>query len=809
MTAPTGYPSQTPQDVTELVDEAVFLAHEWLAATEAGETPAERRTSQQLSSLVSDAEGLDLAVRFVDRVARPEDSRVAARELGGLSTGAARFLSPTDRALLGLGARVAPLAPAVVVPLARRRLRQIIGHLVVDAHDPALGRHLARARDAGFRLNLNLLGEAVLGEAEARARTERTRALLERPDVDYVSIKVSSLVSQITTWDTPGTVDRVLERLRPLYRAAMARTPHAFVNLDMEEYRDLDLTIEVFTALLAEPEFADLEAGIVLQAYLPDSAAALERLLDFAQRRVADGHAGIKIRLVKGANLSMEHVEAEVHGWAPAPYPDKAAVDANYLRLVERILRPELNGAVRVGVASHNLYNLALAHLLSQRRGVEGMLDVEMLQGMAPAQARAVQAAVGSVLLYTPVVAPEDFDVAVSYLIRRLEENAQPQNFLRALFAGEDEDGAGLPASMADQEARFRASVTDLATVSAERRRTPDREPAGDYFANTTDSDPALPEVREWAVERVAATPPPLTSPVLQSTAAVDDVVARGRAAQPEWAGRSAADRAAILRRAAEELEARRGALITRMAAEGGKTIEQSDPEVSEAIDFARYYADRALELDPDASLHTDGARFTPDVLTLVTPPWNFPVAIPIGGVLASLAAGSAVIIKPAPPVPGCTETAVAALHAAGVPEDLLQVVRSDEGDVGRALVTHEGVDTVVLTGAAETAALFSSWRAGRERGPRVLAETSGKNALVITPAADYDLAVADLVKSAFGHSGQKCSAASLGILVGSVADSERFRRQLIDAVASLRVGWPEDIGVTVGPVIEPPSGKL
>src|SRR5690625_535907 len=362
---------------------------------------------------------------------------------------------------------------------------------------------------------------------------------------------------------------------------------------------------------------------------------------------------------------------------------------------------------------------------------------------------------------------------------------------------------------MADQEARFRASVTNPATVSAERRRTPDREPAGDYFANTTDSDPALPEVREWAVERVAATPPPLTSPVLQSTAEVDDVVARGRAAQPEWAGRSAADRAAILRRAAEELEARRGELITRMAAEGGKTIEQSDPEASEAIDFARYYADRALELDPDASLHTDGARFTPDVLTLVTPPWNFPVAIPIGGVLASLAAGSAVIIKPAPPVPGCTETAVAALRAAGVPEDVLQVVRSDEGDVGRALVTHEGVDTVVLTGAAETGALFSSWRAGRERGPRVLAETSGKNALVVTPAADYDLAVADLVKSAFGHSGQKCSAASLGILVGSVAESERFRRQLIDAVASLRVGWPEDIGVTVGPVIEPPSGKL
>src|SRR5690625_907866 len=548
----TGYPAQTPPDVAALVDDAVALAATWHAATEEGQTRQERTASEQLAALVRDPEGLDLAVRFVDRVARPEDLEVAARELGRISAGAARFLSPVDRVLLGAGALAAPLAPQLVVPLARRRLRQLIGHLVVDAHDPALAEHLARAREAGFRLNINLLGEAVLGEAEAQSRADRTRALLERDDVDYVSVKVSSLVSQISTWDTAGTVERVLQRLRPLYRAAAARSPHAFVNLDMEEYRDLDLTLEVFTRLLSEPEFADLEAGIVLQAYLPDSVAALERLITFAEQRARAGHAGIKVRLVKGANLSMERVQAEMHGWQQAPYPSKADVDANYLRLVERALRPELAGSLRLGVASHNLYDLALAHLLSRQRGVEAMVDVEMLQGMAPAQARAVQAAVGTVLLYTPVVAPEDFDVAVSYLIRRLEENAQPQNFLRALFAGEDEDGAGLPASMAAQEARFRASVTDLATVSAERRRTPDREPAGDSFDNTTGSDPALPEVREWAVERVAATPPPLTSPVLQSTAAVDDVVARGRAAQPEWAGRSAADRAAILRRAAE-----------------------------------------------------------------------------------------------------------------------------------------------------------------------------------------------------------------------------------------------------------------
>ncbi|MCK6209565.1 proline dehydrogenase family protein [Georgenia sp. EYE_87] len=799
---PTAEPAGVPADLSALVEDAVTLADEWLAATEAGQSDKERATSQQLAGLVGDPQGLDLAVRFVDRVARPEDSRVAAHELTGLSAGAAGFLSTSDRALLAVGAKVAPLAPGVVVPLARKRLRQLVGHLVVDAHDPALAQHLVRARAEGFRLNINLLGEAVLGESEAASRADRTRALLERDDVDYVSIKVSSLVSQISTWDTAGTVARVTERLRPIYRAAKARSPHAFVNMDMEEYRDLDLTIEVFTALLSEPEFTDLEAGIVLQAYLPDANRGLDELLAFARKRVADGGAPIKIRLVKGANLSMEHVEAKLHGWEQAPYTSKDEVDANYLRLVERTLRPELAGVVRLGVASHNLYDVALAHLLAERRGVGASLDVEMLQGMAPSQARAVRDTVGSVILYTPVVAPEDFDVAVSYLIRRLEENAQSQNFLHGLFAGGEE-------AMTDQERRFRASVRDIPTTSTAPRRSPEHAPAGETFTNATDSDPALPEVREWAGRLVSASPAPLTSPLLGSVAEVDEVVARGRDAQRAWAATPAAERAALLRRAADELEDRRGALITQMVHEGGKTIDQADPEVSEAIDFARYYADRALELEAGASLHADGARFTPDVLTLVTPPWNFPVAIPIGGVLAALAAGSAVVIKPAHHVPGCTEIAMAALHAAGVPGDVAQVVRTDEREVGRALVAHEGVDSVILTGAAETAEMFMSWRRGRPGGARVLGETSGKNALVITPAADYDLAVADLVKSAFGHAGQKCSAASLVILVGSAGRSERLRRQLVDAVKSLRVGWPTDLTTTMGPVIEPPTGKL
>ncbi len=784
--------------VAEVVDDAVALALAWRTRAEKGETRKERATGRQLSGLLADPEGLAMAVRFVDEVARAEDVHVAAKVLTTLR-GSAQFLGPLDQLMLGAGARLAPLLPWVVVPLARRRLRQLVGHLVVDADEMALSRHLARSASDGVTLNVNLLGEAVLGEAEAASRARRTVDLLQRDDVHYVSVKVSSLVSQISTWDTAGTVLRASERLRDVYRAAAARSPQAFVNLDMEEYRDLDLTLEIFETLLMEPEFLHLEAGIALQAYLPEALGALERLIGFARRRRGRGGADIKVRVVKGANLAMEAVEAEIHGWPPAPYSNKADVDANYLRVIERALRPDATDVLRLGVASHNLFDISAGHLLAQRRGVADRMDVEMLQGMAPAQSRAVLEDVGSMVLYTPVVAPADFNVAVSYLVRRLEENAQPQNFLHAT--------AGDASAMERQEQWFRDAAAAVESTPAEPHRSTERPAIGDRFANTPDSDPSLAATRSWAAAALADDPGGPRTP-FSTIEDIDRTVSTARGAAAGWAARGPSDRAGVLRKAARELQSRRGQLVAAMATEGGKTIDQSDPEISEAIDFALFYADAARQLDPGLAM-TDGAAFTASALTLVTPPWNFPVAIPIGGVLAALAAGSSVIIKPAHPVPRCTEIAVEALWSAGVPRDVLHVVRTDERDVGRHLVSHAEVDQVVLTGGIDTAELFTLWRSGREGGPRVLAETSGKNALVITPAADVDLAVADLVKSAFGHAGQKCSAASLGILVGSAAKSSRLRRQLIDAVKSVRVGWPDDLGAVMGPVIEPPDGKL
>ncbi len=799
---------------TDRNDRTVALVAEWLDRAAAIETGADRRTLERLQGVISDPDGVAFAMQFVDRVIRPEDVRTAAHQLAGLVDERALpgFLSPLDRLLLRAGGRLAPLLPGIVIPLASRRMRQLVGHLVVDAEPKAMATHLGAQRAEGFRLNVNLLGEAVLGDAEADRRFEAAMALLEQPDVDYVSVKVSAVVSQLNHWAFDDSVDRVVERLRVLFAKAAATSPPTFVNLDMEEYHDLELTKDAFMRVLAEPAFHGVEAGIVLQAYLPDSFAALQELVAWAssrRSRVVDGRPGadIKIRLVKGANLAMEKVESAIHGWEEAPYRTKAETDANYKRCLDWVLTPERTAAVRIGLASHNLFDVAWGHLLSEERGVSDRLEFEMLQGMAPAQARVVRDDGDGLLLYTPVVAPTDFDVAISYLFRRLEENASDENFIRHLFSLRPGNAA-----FESEAAKFRAAVADRFEVGSDPQRTQNRQidgggrvssdgvaPRGE-FVNEPDTDPALPANRAWAREVMARPAEAPNAPITERTDLIDEAVRSANQAQVAWREKTGSERQAILHAAADELGRRRGDLIAAMVHEANKTFGQADPEVSEAVDFARWYGDRAVDLERPTS-----AAFEPLGVIAVVPPWNFPVAIPAGGVLAALAAGNGVIFKPAPETPRCAEIVAECCWAAGVPTDLLRFVRAPDDEVGRHLITHDGVAAVILTGAYETAALFRSWKPEL----RIFGETSGKNALIITPNADIDLAVADLVESAFGHSGQKCSAASLAICVGDLYESPRFRRQLIDAVASIQVGPSLDLETTMGPTIHEPEGKL
>ena len=835
-----------------LADRAVELARRWAIEAAAIEPdPAAAR----LAGVLQDVNGLPFTLGFVDGVMRPESLTAAASQLHRIAPIVPEFLPWYLRSVVRLGGGVAQILPSPVVPIARRVLRDMVGHLVVDARPAKLGAAIERIRANGSRLNLNLLGEAVLGETEARRRLDGIHALIQRPDVDYVSVKVSAIISHLSMWAFDEVVDEVVARLLPLYVTAAA--DGTFINLDMEEYRDLDLTIAVFTRILEDPRLTGLEAGIVLQAYLPDALPALQELTAWAQDRVAHGGARIKVRLVKGANLAMEHVEARMHGWTPATYDTKLDTDANYLRCLDWALQPEHAAAVKLGVAGHNLFGIAYAWLLAGERGVREAVEFEMLLGMAQGQVQAVSREVGPVLLYVPVVEPAEFDVAISYLVRRLEENASSENFLSAAFRlGEDEslfvreqdrfldalDRAGDatlrigPRRTQNRSAPVHESVrtapaapvpeTDLtkAVLGISRgsddggreafletavysARELDQDAGGaPGFSNTADSDPALPANREWAREVRERIPASDLGAATIAVARVSDaedlerIVQGVHRAAPSWGARPAAERAEVLLRAAAALESRRGDLIEVAASETGKIFAEADVEVSEAVDFARYYAAKARELDAIA-----GAVFVPAAVTVVAPPWNFPLAIPAGGVLAALAAGSGVVFKPAPQARRCAAVIAETLWQAGVPRDLLALVDIEEGELGRALITNDAVDRVILTGAWDTAALFRSWRPDLP----LLAETSGKNAMIITPSADLDLAVADLVKSAFGHAGQKCSAASLAILVGPVGRSARFARQLADAVRSLHVGQPTDPLAEVGPVIERPHGKL
>ena len=686
--------SATP---TTLADPAVELVRDWLSQTE-GVTPDASAT--RLAGLLQDPLGLEFALGFVDRVARPDDLRVAARNLEQLSRRIPRFLPWYLRFLIRLGGGFAPLLPWPIVPIARRVLRGMVGHLIIDATPSRLSRTLQKLRGDGDQLNINLLGEAVLGDAEADRRLQGIRDLVDRDDVDYVSVKVSAIVSQLSMWSFDETVDRVVDRLVPLYEAAALGARPTFLNLDMEEFRDLDLTMEVFERLLDRPSLHEYEAGIVLQAYLPEALPALERLTAWAQARRAAGGAGIKVRVVKGANLAMERVDAAVHDWPVAVLPSKQSSDTNYKRVLDHAFHPDCIDAVRIGVAGHNLFDIAWAHLLADSRGVSERVEFEMLLGMAPDQADAVRRTVGHLLLYTPVVHPRDFESAISYLIRRLEENASTENFMSGVF--ELVDDAQI---FAREEGRFRVSLDDLVAapgapevhrVQSRLEDAPHPQPEGTGvlhgFANEPDTDPALPANRQWgrAVLRAAAAgleSGHLNGSELVQQAAVDDagalerIVSEARSAASGWADRGAAGRAEILHAAGRMLASRRANLLEVMVAEAGKTLAEGDPEISEAT-------------PPSTSpTTTPRARTTwPASTTLGLSPRGSPCRAAVelsrrdsrGQRARGACRGQRRHPQARPQVRHCAAVMVQALWDAGVPREVLRFVDVPENEVGR-----------------------------------------------------------------------------------------------------------------------------
>lgn len=766
------------------------MAARLLRASLATRTRAETAQAARLGRMMADARGKAFTFQMVDQVFRSHNAERQGERYRHLieKFGAPRYLTIWQRLLVRMADACTRVAPQATMGAVQAQLRRDTAQVILPGEPGPLQRYLAARRASGTGVILNQLGEAILGEDEAARRLEAILRHLAHPGVQSVSVKISAIFSQINLLDWDGTVAAVSERLRRLYRAALAGGK--FVNLDMEEYRDLQLTVELFERVLGEPEFHRLRAGIVLQAYLPDCRAAQEQLTQWAQTRVAAGGAPIKVRLVKGANLAMERVDAELHGWVPAPYGTKAETDANFCRMLDYACHPDRARAVNLGVGSHNLFDVALALALREERQVQPWVELEMLEGMANHQARAAQAAAGGLLLYAPVVEREDFTSAMAYLIRRLDENTAPENFLRDLFALELGSAA-----WERQRLRFIASWEGRHEITSTPRRLAPRpeRPVGEEFRNVPDSDWTQAAARDQLKGALASWRRPAIPPAGDLNATLEMVAS----AQPDWEAWPVEKRAAVLRRCAEVMQRDRFALIACMVHEAKKAPAEGDVEVSEAIDYARYYAE---SYRPPAHLRAAALG-----VVVVAPPWNFPYAIPCGGVLAALMAGNGVVLKPAPETVATAWHLAQRLWEAGVPPKVLQFFPCEDGPTGRALITDARVSAVVLTGAYDTARLFLGWRPGL----RLLAETSGKNALVITAQADRDLAIKDLVKSAFGHSGQKCSAASLAILEAELYDDRRFRANLRDAAASLRVGPATDCASVLTPLIRPPGESL
>lgn len=843
--------TQPPEET--LIGQAVATAASWQTRANALLTDEERAIQEQMRRLLTHPRDKVVLTQLLDQSFRSSDPRRVADQFRAVlqTHGVPEFFSTTDKLLvrmfLGLGRHL----PSVSVPKLIDKMHQESSRMIVAGEAEALRAYLRQHRQEGVRVNINRLGEAVLGEQEALRRLNSYLADLRDPEIEVISVKISTLYSQISSLSLEHSVALLVERLGALYREAQAnefiradgtRTPK-LVCLDMEAYRDLAITCAAFVQTLEKPEFKNHKAGIALQAYLPEAYGLQRRLTVWAHERVATGGSPILLRIVKGANLEMERLEAALCNWPLAPYDNKPAVDANYKRMLRFGLAPENARAVRLGIASHNLFELAYAYELGRANQVEKYFHFEMLEGMAEHVRRALSEASQPLLLYAPVAGRNEFVNAIAYLMRRLDENTGEENYLRhAPQLKVDSDEWRFLEKQFAASCRLHSAQQDPQPHRVQNRTTEQfAEEIGTYFEaefnNEPDTDWSLAANREWAQairERwrqeagglVVQIPlvlagreifdhrelrdclDPSRQPQNRTTATyrlatpqdIDAAVAVARSDPDGWRALSMDQRHRTLSRAAMELRKARGDLIGAAAANTGKLFSEADVEVSEAVDFAEYYPFSARAFTGSECLRVQGKG-----VGVVVSPWNFPIAIPCGGISAALAAGNTVIFKPASDAVLVAWVLCQCFWRAGISKNVLQFLPCAGDPVGTRLVTHAGVDFVILTGGTATGLAMLAHKPEMQ----LSAETGGKNATIVSAMADRDQAIQHVIYSAFGHSGQKCSATSLLILEKEVYDDETFERHLVDAAQSLGVGPCWDFASAMGPLIRPPAGEL
>ncbi|MCX5671012.1 MAG: proline dehydrogenase family protein [Planctomycetota bacterium] len=693
----------------------------------------------------------------------------------------------------------------------------------------------------GMAFTVDLLGEATTSDAEGEAYKDRyldlidnlprevakwpADELLERnsrgpiPRAN-VSVKVSAMDPYLDPADPKGSVGRLERRVLPLFLRAKANG--ACLNLDLEQWAIHHITLDLFERLVTRPELRDWpHAGIVVQAYLRESEQDVERLLELAKRR----RTPIAVRLVKGAYWDYEVTRA-AQGGLPCPvFTEKAATDAQYERLSVRLL--ENADWLQPAFASHNLRSLAHAMVAAdQMRLPPAALEIQMLYGMAEPERRALRAMGRRVRLYTPV---GQLLPGMGYLVRRLLENTANEGFLR-LSHHENVDIHALMQRPRPQK----DFVCRLEPV-------PPPTGLGEPFRNASQlhfEDPAVTAAFGQAVAKMRSTfptqvpvvvggrerhsgamlkrecPSDTSLQVAEVAMATDDeadaAVEAAYAAWPAWRDTALEDRARLLDRLADRLTADRVELAALQCWEVAKPWREADADVAEAIDFCRYYARQAvLELAPRRQGSVPGED---NVLwyegrgpCAVISPWNFPLAILCGMSTAALVAGNPVLIKPSSQSAAIAYGLYRRMMEVGFPPGVVQFLPGSGRVVGARLVEHPKVAQIAFTGSREVGlgiiAAAARTPPGAPQVKRVVCEMGGKNAVVIDDDADLDEAVLGVIRSAFGYAGQKCSACSRAIVVGSAY--EPFLKRLVGACASLPIGPAHDPSTLLPPVVD------
>jgi len=769
--------------------------------------------------------------RFVDVLPSLTSSAEIVRHLQEYLGDKAVELSPAMKT----GLAAAAFAPALVAGPVKANVTSMAGQFVAGATPADLVKRFRSNASAGIATTIDLLGETVVSVAEADAFLRRNMDVLETvghaigrdakpcfsdlgpkgslPRLN-LSVKVSALTPEVHPADPGRSIAALKERLRPILRRA--REIGAFINFDMESYGLKDLTLSLFRSILEEDEFREQPAvGIAMQAYLRDCERDLRDLIAWARK----ARRPIVVRLVKGAYWDFETILAEQRGWPLPVWSEKPESDANYEKL--SLLLLENADIAAPAFASHNVRSCAHAIARADRLGVDKRAyEFQALYGMADELKSALVSSGHRVREYCPV---GDLLPGMAYLVRRLLENTSNEGFLRAKDAGGAtrdallQNPVGLlrakPAPRAISTEFRNAANTDFSAAASRERMRSALETVAKGLGRKHPIVIGGKKIsdREWVASTNPARPAQVVGHWARATVAdADAAVGAARAAWPAWAARPVSERAAVLERAASLIEERRFELNALEVYEAAKPWIEADADISEAVDFCRYYASEIREIErPRITQAVSGERdvqlWTSRGVGVAIAPWNFPLAILCGLTVAPLVAGNCVIMKPAEQTAVIAAALMDILVEAGVPAGVLNFVPGMGEDVGARLVSHPGVDFIAFTGSRSVGCKI--WETagktlpGQRNLKKVVCEMGGKNALIVDNDADLDEAIPAALYSAFGFSGQKCSALSRLIVLDGVYD--HFVERFASACSSIAVGDPAEPGILVGPVID------